>query len=153
MIFWLSAALIAAAMVCGGATKSGYIGDVFVQLIAVCLILANVWLWAGAGKGEADRKLRRSSELPLWLGFAVFILTMAVQLFPMPHLYGADWLWVRNMPVETGELTPNEAWWGGAPPPPTPAQRRCTVSLDGRGDRRQRPRAAARLPAGRARTP
>jgi O-antigen ligase len=114
MIFWLSAALLAAAMVCGGATKSGHIGDILVQLIAVGLILANVWVWAGAGKGDAGNKWHRSSELPLLLAFAVFALTMAVQLLPLPHLYNVSWLWVRDMPLESGELTPNEAWWGSS---------------------------------------
>lgn len=107
MIFWLSAAVLAAALLLGGGSRAGFFGDVAVQLLAVPLIMASLWVWLG--KRDPLASLRSSAEFPLLLLAAVLLVLLFVQLLPLPPNFGSSWL-AHNLPSEAGGALIGQSW-------------------------------------------
>jgi O-antigen ligase len=77
--------LLLASIVLGGATRSGYLGDVLLQLLAVPALLLAAWLWLDRLGADASRRNPWSAELLLGLAMAacglIILLAQAVPLF------------------------------------------------------------------------
>jgi len=84
MLFWFCSAVLAAAILAGGGTHSGFYGDVFLQLLSIPLLAAVIW--PAFNKEEPSRK---RAQLALGLcGLIVFIGVF--QLLPFSaHFWSA----------------------------------------------------------------
>ena len=78
MLFWLCCLVLSAAVILGGATHAGYLGDVTVQLLSVPLL--TVVLWPAA---SAHHQQRREARLALYLCGAAAAVVF-VQVLPLP---------------------------------------------------------------------
>jgi O-antigen ligase len=74
--FYLCAIVVVAALVLGGGTRSGFVSDAILQLLAVPLLLASLWRFAALEPGKASR----------WaLAFcAALVLVPLLQVIPLP---------------------------------------------------------------------
>jgi O-antigen ligase len=94
MLFGPSAILITVAVLLGGGTHAGFIGDVLIQILAIPLLMACAWSWLGpAAEGEQHSDPRTASRtLGPWLIVivATVALLIVVQLTPLP-----DGVWRR----------------------------------------------------------
>lgn len=107
MIFSLSAVVLAAAVVLGGGSRAGFLGDVAVQLLAIPLLLASLWSWADRIQAV---HLWRTTALPLALIAVLSLVLVVVQLTPLPPIFGSDWLWAHNRPAEITDAVADEDW-------------------------------------------
>jgi hypothetical protein len=103
-IFALSAVVITAAFFCGGGSRSGFLGDVLVQLLSIPLLIAAVASWTASAKHA--ELLRRSGGALLLAAVAVFAVVFAVQLVPLP----AHWFAGRFPAVLTEGGGTQPAW-------------------------------------------
>ena len=108
MIFSLSAVVLAAAIMLGGGSRSGFLGDVAVQLLAIPLFLASLWSWSDKSEGVA--LWRRPKALPLLLIAALSLVLLLVQLLPLPPIFESDWLWAHSRPADAGRAVADESW-------------------------------------------
>lgn len=108
MIFLLSAVVLAAAILLGGGSRAGFLGDVAVQLLAIPLFLASLWCWAD--KSESVTLWRRTTALPLFLIAALSLVVLVVQLLPLPPIFDSDWLWAHSRPADAGGAVADESW-------------------------------------------
>ncbi len=69
------------ALLLGGATRAGFIGDVFLQLVSIPLLLAAIWLWLGEQTGPATRWR--------YLAGGLALAALLGQLLPLPAGLGA----------------------------------------------------------------
>lgn len=84
MLFYLSIAVLCAAVVFGGGTHSGFVADAGIELLAIPLLCAA--LWPAFSKESPQRK---NARIGLALcGVAVFIAF--IQLVPLPFDYWSD---------------------------------------------------------------
>ena len=108
MIFLLSAVVLAAAVLLGGGSRAGFLGDVAVQLLAIPLFLASLWCWSD--KSEAVSLWRRPTSLLLFLIALLSVVLVFVQLLPLPPILASEWLWVHDRPAEAGGAVADETW-------------------------------------------
>jgi O-antigen ligase len=114
MLFWLCGAVLAAAIIAGGSTHSGFYGDVSVQLLSIPLLAAVIW--PALSKEHADR---RSARLISGLGGLIAVIGL-FQLLPFPsHFWsGAAALFAGSIKDAAGgsfgyanlSLTPERTW-------------------------------------------
>lgn len=95
MMFWLCAVVLAAAMLFGGGSRSGYFGDVVVQLLAIGLLLACFWQWMDR-RTWAEQQAP-STQKPLFIAAGIFFCMLVVQLTPMPPSLTSAWLEARGL--------------------------------------------------------
>lgn len=114
MIFGLTLAVLGAALLLGGGTQVGFLGDFYVQLMAVPLLLISC-------RGKALLSLNKellfqsSNRFLVWIGI-IFAVMVFVQLVPLP----ASWFPNRapSYPLDnfladkwlTLSLTPSMTW-------------------------------------------
>jgi O-antigen ligase len=108
MMFALSSVVLAAAIVMGGGSKAGFLGDVAVQLLAIPLLLACLWRWLGQSDDQAPQ--RRSAERPLYLIAFLGLVLLFVQLTPLPPIFGSNWLWVHALPFQAQDAATEAPW-------------------------------------------
>ena len=113
MLFYLSSAVLTAALVAGGGTHVGFFGDAALQLLAIPLLCGA--LWSAFGRESPHRKTAR---LALWVCVIAASIS-AVQLLP---LYLDYWFSGSGfLPESTGalpaiprthtlSLTPEASW-------------------------------------------
>ena len=96
MLFYLSSAVLAAALLLGGGTHVGFLGDVALQFLAIPLLCMA--LWPAFSQQSLHRKKAR---LALWI-CGVAALVAAIQLSPLHLDYwsGATGL----LPASSGAL-------------------------------------------------
>ena len=78
MVAWLCGIVLAFAVLLGGGTHAGFIGDVIVQLVSVPLIAVSVWCFSSL-KGMNEHQRRGI----LLFTYAV-IIVLIIQLLPLP---------------------------------------------------------------------
>jgi O-antigen ligase len=81
MLFYLCGAVITAAIVAGGGTHSGFLGDVAVQLLAIPLLCAALW-----PAFSQENPHRQSARLALRV-CCIATIAVAIELFPLPFDY------------------------------------------------------------------
>ena len=113
MLFYLSSAVLTAALVAGGGTHVGFFGDAVLQLLAIPLLCGALW---PAFSRESPH--RKSARLALWV-CVIAASVSAIQLFP---LYFDYWFSGSGfLPKSTGalpaaprthtlSLTPEASW-------------------------------------------
>ncbi len=113
MLFYLSGAVLSAALVTGGGTHVGFLSDVVLQFLAIPLLC--IALWPAFSQKSAQRK---NARLALWAGVIVGLVS-ALQLIPFHLDY---WSGVsRLLPSSSGgfpavqathtlSLTPEASW-------------------------------------------
>ena len=89
-LFGLSAVVMVASLVLGGATRPGYISDVIIQVLAIPLLLAALWKMF-------EFPLTRQMQLALFFCLAIALLPL-VQLVPLPPWL---WTWLPNRQPST----------------------------------------------------
>ena len=114
MLFYYSSAVLAAALLIGGGTHAGFLGDVALQLFAIPLLCIALW---PAFDKESPR--RKNARLALWV-CGIAVLVSAIQLFPLPFDYwrpgsaflpqNADGI-SRVSGVHRVSLTPEASWF------------------------------------------
>lgn len=105
MLFWLCCSVLSAAVVLGGATHAGYLGDVAAQLLSVPLLI--VVLWPAA---SAHHQQRREARFALYL-CGVAAALVCIQVLPLPFdvwSAGAS-LMQQSPPSDHGQLRTS---WG-----------------------------------------
>jgi O-antigen ligase len=80
-LFYACAFMVAASLVLGGATRSGFLSDVILALLAIPLLALGVWRLL-------DTDITRQMRWALWFCLALVALPL-VQLVPLP-----GWLWI-----------------------------------------------------------
>jgi O-antigen ligase len=116
MLFYLCGAVLTAAIVAGGGTHSGFLGDVAVQLLAIPLLCAALW-----PAFSQENPHRESARLALRVcGFAA--IAIAIQLIPLPFDYWSGGAYLLSASSEwpsaaegtatpyTISLTPAASW-------------------------------------------
>jgi O-antigen ligase len=84
MLFWLCGAVLAAAILAGGGTHSGFYGDVFVQLLSIPLLAAVIW-----PAFSKEHPCRKRARLALGLcGLIVFTGLFQLLPFSLHFWYG-----------------------------------------------------------------
>ncbi|MEL7049497.1 MAG: O-antigen ligase family protein, partial [Pseudomonadota bacterium] len=73
-------ALLIGAVLFGGATRSGSSGDVILQLVAIPVLIASLWVW-----GPLHGSYRRDLTI-LWVVSAITAVIFAWQVVPLPDL-------------------------------------------------------------------
>ncbi len=76
-----TAVVLGLALLLGGATRAGFIGDVLLQLVSIPLLLAAIWLWLGEQTGPATRWR--------YLAGGLALAALLGQLLPLPAGLGA----------------------------------------------------------------
>lgn len=94
MVFWLSVLLLTAAVVFGGGSRAGFFGDVYVELLAVPLLLTSLWSWLERGSQIGLR--RDSPDFPLQLAAIALLALPLMQLVPLPGLFAGGW-WTLSL--------------------------------------------------------
>ncbi len=105
MLFWLSCLVLVAAMLFGGGTHSGFLGDVAVQLLSVPLLAVS--LWPALSTGDPHREKAR---LVFALCCIVALVTL-VQVLPVPFDIWAGGASLLTWPSQSG-FEPQRAAWG-----------------------------------------
>lgn len=99
---WLSAVVLVAAIVLGGGTRSGFLSDVILQVVALPLLLWSLW--------RSDELPRASSARFAVYGAAGIAAVPVLQLIPLPPP-----LWTalpgRRVVAEAFELTGQSLPW------------------------------------------
>ena len=80
-MFWFAAAMLSFSLVLGGGTRSGFLSDALLQLIAIPPLLIAVFALAGLARGDpkAFRQIR-----PGLIFAAAIVLVPLIQLVPLP---------------------------------------------------------------------
>ncbi|CCB66364.1 O-antigen polymerase [Hyphomicrobium sp. MC1] len=115
-IYWLTSATLCASLVLGGATRSGALGDVFLQFLCAFVLIAAL-------REIVLRQALGQFKWPL-LFIAAAVLIPVLQLVPMPldlwkHLPGRSViaetyiLIERDQPPSPLTLTPTATWLSG----------------------------------------
>jgi len=100
--FYLCAFVVVAALVLGGGTRSGYVSDTILQVLAVPLLLAALWGLADLARGDRPR---------VALGFcAAIVLLPLLQALPLPPQVWTD-LPNRQPEIEALELAGKGLPW------------------------------------------
>ncbi|MGO8781354.1 MAG: O-antigen ligase family protein [Rhodomicrobium sp.] len=107
MLFYLCGVVLASAVIAGGGTHNGFLGDVAIQLLAIPLLCMALWPAFSAANPH-----RKRAQLALALcGIAAF--TAAIELLPLPFAY---WSGSAALPAadaagtRTISLTPAASW-------------------------------------------
>ncbi len=119
MLFWLCSIVLASAVILGGGTHAGYLGDVAVQLMSVPLLAAALWPAIGARHPN-----RRTARIALWLCCA-FVPIIGIQLLPLPFDFWPAGASLLSSPPAPGfewkaaawgtiSLTPQATWAAAA---------------------------------------
>ncbi|MGB9026529.1 MAG: hypothetical protein WCC40_11270, partial [Rhodomicrobium sp.] len=119
MLFWLCCIAVVPAIVFGGATHAGYLGDVAVQLLSIPLLI--VALWPALSTHDPHR---HKARLTFALLCTVALLTL-IQVLPLPFdvWHGGSSLlsWPAALEVEPRlapwpmlSLTPQATWAAAA---------------------------------------
>ena len=104
--FLVAATMLGASLVLGGGTRSGFLADVFLQLLAIPLLLLTLARWTPYGAGAEGRWGIRVALLICFL----LILIYAVQLVPLPPLVWAK-LGGRDFVAATFQMLERELPW------------------------------------------
>jgi O-antigen ligase len=116
MILWLSGVLLTASALLGGGSRAGFLGDVYVQLLAVPLLLASLWALAEKYPDFTDFRAavleRRSPDSLLMLAALVALCLPLVQLLSLPTLLGRDWA-LSDAPASILGGTQADGVWRG----------------------------------------
>ena len=101
-LFYACACMVAASLVFGGATKSGFLADVILALLAIPLLAYGAWRLL-------DLDISRSMRWALWFCVALVALPL-LQLVPIP-----GWLWTlfphRQISAESFALIGQDLPW------------------------------------------
>jgi O-antigen ligase len=108
MMFWLSAVVLAAAMLFGGGSRSGFFGDFVVQFLAIGLLLLCFWQWLEQSP-ERSREAS-STQKPLIIGAALFFCMLVVQLTPLPPSFTSAWLEAHGLSLAAGGTPETDVW-------------------------------------------
>jgi O-antigen ligase len=108
MSFGLPAVVLAAAVLLGGGSRTGFFADVIVQLLGILLLLVCLWRWTGRGEDTSPRI--RSIPFPLWLAGALLLCLLFVQLVPMPPSLTLRWFTANGLSPEAGGVVTDESW-------------------------------------------
>lgn len=111
-VYYLTAVTLLAALLLGGGTRTGFLGDVILQYLALVLILVSAAGVAHSGDAPARRAL--------YFCAAIMALPL-LQLIPLPpgvrgHLPGKDWisgayeLFGKAQPYWPLSLAPHATW-------------------------------------------
>lgn len=107
MVFRLSLAVVVAAVLFGGGTRSGFLGDVVVQLLAVPLLVIAAWKWM------VSNARWHSTDFMLCLSLASLTLIFIVQLAPWPPAVLSIWeSHIPNLDVAVTGTTTLKHWHG-----------------------------------------
>jgi O-antigen ligase len=78
MVAWSCGIVMVLAIVLGGGTHAGFLGDVIVQLASIPLLALSLWCaFSTSGKGAASKR-------PLIMAGCVGIVLIVIQLLPLP---------------------------------------------------------------------
>ena len=105
MLFWLSCLVLVAAILLGGGTHAGFLGDVAVQLLSVPLLAVS--LWPALSTRDPHREKAR-------LAFAlccIVALVTLVQVLPLPFDIWAGGASLLTWPSQS-DAEPQRAAWG-----------------------------------------
>ncbi len=83
MLAWLSGIVLALAILLGGGTRAGFVGDVIVQLFSVPLLALSLWALF-----DFRRLNERQRRVILLFAFGI-IAVVAIQLLPLPFEFPA----------------------------------------------------------------
>ena len=108
MIFGLSAVVLAAAMLFGGGSRSGFFGDFVVQLLAIALLLACLWRWMEPSPERTQQP--PSTQKPLFIAAGLFFCMLVVQLTPLPPSVTSAWLDAHGLSLNPGGVADGTAW-------------------------------------------
>ncbi len=106
VVYFLTAIVLAASIFLGGGTRVGFGGDVVIQLLAVPLLLAALWVLL-----EKDHKLEgkaKSLALPVIL-MLIAVIAVSMQLLPLPNLLWPDGR-VLRLPTQLVLLAEGNPW-------------------------------------------
>jgi hypothetical protein len=102
LLFYLCAVMLVASLILGGGTRSGFLSDAILQLLAIPLLLASLWR-------VFDVPLTRQMRLALPFCLAIAVLPL-VQLVPLP-----PWLWTalpnRQPSAEAFDIVSHTVPW------------------------------------------
>ena len=101
MMLWMCGAVVAFAVVLGGGTHTGFLGDVIAQLLAVPLLTGALW-W-GFESGQVDKKTKRN--LLLFASGSIFLIL--AQLVPLPF---GGYIVARLLGHEGADVFPEKVW-------------------------------------------
>jgi O-antigen ligase len=76
LLFWMTAAVLAASLLLGGATRAGYLSDAALQIIAIPLLIAALWR-------SPELLAAHHTRLPFLFALAVIAVPL-LQLVPLP---------------------------------------------------------------------
>ena len=101
-LFYLCAAVMVASLMLGGGTRGGFLADAILQLLAIPLLSASLWMMFQV-------RLTRQARLALWFCLAIAVLPL-LQLIPLP-----PWLWTalpsRQASAEAFDIVGHAVPW------------------------------------------
>jgi O-antigen ligase len=77
-MFWFCSIVMALAVLLGGGTRAGFLGDALLQGLSIPLLLGALW-----GARQAGRQNRRAARVILLIG-AITLFVLGTQLVPLP---------------------------------------------------------------------
>jgi O-antigen ligase len=104
MLFWWCGIVLALAVILGGATHAGYLGDAVIQLTSVPLLASALWPAL-----SARHQNRQKARLTLYLCFAVALIVLA-QLLPLPFDYWSGGASLLSWPLASEFEWKGQAW-------------------------------------------
>ena len=105
MLFWLSCLVLVAALLLGGGTHAGFVGDFAVQFLSVPLLALSLWPAL-----SARDPYREKARLAFALCCIVALVTL-IQVLPVPFDIWAGGASLLTWPFQSG-LEPQRAAWG-----------------------------------------
>ena len=104
MLAWLCEIVLTFAVLLGGGTHTGFVGDIIVQLSSIPLLAAS--LWSFSNTKLLDEAQRRGVT---FFAFGI-IVVIAIQLFPLPFEFPTIGGALTARPRDLGFLSRESSW-------------------------------------------
>ena len=105
MLVWLCGIVLALAILLGGGTHAGFIGDIFVQLVSVPLLALSLWSFFNF------QQINEQKRRVIFLFFIGIIVIFAVQLLSLPFQFPAIGGTLTARPSDLGGLGQEGSWF------------------------------------------